>query len=201
MAQPELDRLLISNLADLDAAAYRIKNVLHGTVASALDSRLKYAIERSGWAGHADYEHDKFWIAAPDWRRDSDDLQGYECYFHSDSSDGAWSGVEFWLTVLLGGGTRLAGFRWIRRAAKRKSWRKQVSEQVDIIARLRSRGFEFQESTGTFFMPFRIDKDALASAVGEESPELAMAPFDMAVQSCISAKADFDALIEATPQE
>jgi hypothetical protein len=200
MAQPELDRLIVNNLADLDAAAQHVENEVQRAVASAMDQILETLLGKGGWAGMAKYFDKGFWLASDEWRKQGDHTgDDYQCQFTLEVSLGR--GVEkdiFWLTQLLGIGDRTLGMRWTRNDVGKVKWRKEVGKQQEIIAKLRSRGFDYQETEGSFFLQVLIAQSALAQAVGEESPELALAPFADALQTCIDAKPDFDALLAAT---
>jgi hypothetical protein len=201
MAQPELDRLMVSNLADLDAAAQHIKNELQPAIAEELDQILETFLHKEGWAGKAEFaKEDEIWLASEEWRKQGDHTgDDYKCQFTVEVSLGKGEEKdEFWLTQLLGIGDRTLGLRWTRNDVGRRQWRKVVGQQQEIVARLRALGFDYQEAEGSFFLPVRVDQSALAQAVGDESPELALAPFTNALQVCINAKADFDALLAAT---
>jgi hypothetical protein len=205
MAQPELDRLLINNIADLDAAAQHIINELMPDVGKALDELADAFMRKSGWAGKADWSNEGLWLAPEDWRKqgiskrkaDSDDFIAYFGFANRGEEEPK---EVYWLTQILGIGDRDLGLRWCRNDVKTKQWRKAVGQQTSVIEPLRARGFEYQESEGSFFLPIHVDQAALAQAVGDESPELALAPFTNVLQSCADAKPDFDALLAATKE-
>ncbi len=121
MAQPELDRLVITNLADLDAAAQYVTNELEPAVATALDELVETFREKVNWAGEAKWSDEGIWIASEDWRKQGDHTgDDYLCQFAPETSIG--KGIEkdtFWLTqcwaleivrlVCAGHGTMLRG--------------------------------------------------------------------------------------------
>ncbi len=51
MAQPELDRLVINNLADLDAAAKHVENELQPAINASLDDILNTFKNKVVWEG------------------------------------------------------------------------------------------------------------------------------------------------------
>jgi hypothetical protein len=200
MAQPELDRLIINNLADLDAAAKYVEDKLVPSVDSALGKLLEVFIREAKWAGEPNNVKST-WMAPEDWRKRVDHVgNDFECHFVIDlrSKTGA-EYDRFWLTQLLGIGFQNLGLRWKRNdVMNKKRWKIAVGQQQDIIARLQARRFEYEQADASFFLPVRVDQGALAQAVADESPELALAPYNDALQTCVDAKPDFDALLAAT---
>ena len=63
MAQPELDRLVINSLADLDAAAKHVENELQPAINVVLDQVLKDFMTKQEWAGVADQFAKLTWLA------------------------------------------------------------------------------------------------------------------------------------------
>ena len=200
MAQPDLSRLIISNLADLDAAAQHVNNELQLAVAEALDELAKTFLRNKAWAGLADWNDDAIWLAPNDWRKQGDHTgDDFLCQFNLAESRGRGDAKDiFWLTQLLGIGDRILVLRWERNDVARRRWKNMVGQQQTIIGNLRARNFVYEESEGSFYLPVRIDQSELAQAVGNESPELALAPFMEALEACFEAKSDFDNLLAAT---
>jgi hypothetical protein len=200
MAQPELDRLILNNLADLDAASQHISNELEPAVAKAIDQIVETFLREGEWAGLADWLVKGIWLASEDWRKQGDHTgDDYQCQFTLETNLGQGEAKDsFWLTQLLGVGDRTLGLRWTRNDVRIRQWRTVVGQQQTIIARLRASGFDYQEREGSFFLPVRVDQSALAQAAGDESLEFALSPFSDALQDCINAKPDFDALLAAT---
>ena len=200
MAQPELSRLIVTNLADLDTAAQYVTNELERAVAEALDQLAVTFLRNKGWAGVGKWVNEAIWLAPEDWRKQGDHTgDDYLCHFNLEESRGKGDAKDtFWLTQLLGIGDRTLGLRWVRNDVGKRRWRNMVCQQQAIIATLRARGFIYEESEGLFFLPVRINQSELAQAVGDESPELALAPFTETLEVCFNAKFDFDALLAAT---
>lgn len=200
MSQPELDRLILKNLADLDAAAQHVTNELQSAVARAMDQIVEKFLRDREWAGLADWSEKGIWLASEDWRKQGDHTgDDYQCQFVLDESLGQGEAKDtFWLTQLLSIGDRALGLRWSRNDVKRNQWRNLVGQQQAIIAKLRALGFDYEEREGSFFLPVRVDQSALAQAAGDESLDLALTPLSDGLQVCINAKPDFDALLAAT---
>ena len=120
MAHPELDRLIVSNFGDLEAAANHIAEELQPSVAEAMDDLLETFFLKGGWAGLANWSDQKsanLWLASDDWLNQqvlTGPKQGvpigpkqgvptgnsYQCQFWLGASTG--KGAFFWLTQLLG---------------------------------------------------------------------------------------------------
>jgi len=201
MAQPDLDRLLILNLADLDAAAQRVDDELSASVADTLNKHLEALIQRTDWAGVAKWPlAQSFWFAPKDWRKLGDNpREEYACNFLMAVSLGKGTAKDrFWLTQLVGKGDRNLGLAWIRSGVGKPQWRRAVAQRGEEIAKLRSRGFEYEATEGSFFLPVHIDQSTLAQGFFDESLEIALKPLADALQVCVEAKPDFDALIAAT---
>ena len=201
MAQPELDRLLISNLADLEAAAQHLKVHVMPAVAHAMNESAIEVVERNGWFGIAEYDTGELWLAPREWHIEGGKDSAYSAWFQLDVSDTDWENVQFWLACIAGVGPKQMGMRWSQDAVKPKIWRKHMAGQAETISKLRSRGFDYHEHLGSFFAPVRLDIGALTNAVGDESPELALAPFDDALRRCVDAAADFEALRQSALEE
>jgi hypothetical protein len=200
MAQPELDRLILKNLADLDVAAWHVCTELQPAVATAMDEIAKKFVREGEWAGLADWDGKGIWFAAEDWRKPGEHTSdNYKCQFTLGQSFGQGESKDmYWLTQMLGIGDRALGLRWNRNDVKKKQWKSLVIQQQAILEKIRACGFEYQAAEGSFFLSFRVDQNALAQAAGDESLELALIPFTNALQICVNAKLHFDALLAAT---
>jgi hypothetical protein len=204
MADADLDALIANNLADLDAAVRRVWFTLQPAVAEAMDEIINQSRERANWDGEGDWNESGSWLAPFDWKK-LGDISGdaYKCQFGLEAGSGDTMGEldgedAFWLTRLLGIGDGRLGFWWRRNDVGKKAWRKLVGEQSDLITALRAKGFEYQEISGSFCLPVKIDQAALVAALKEETPVEAMEPLKTALQKLIDAKPDFDALLLST---
>ena len=201
MPQPDLDRLLIQNLGDLEAASRHLETELMPAIARAMNEKADRIFHQSGWFGIAAYDGEDIWMAPHDWHTTGGAEKDFDCWFALDTSDSKSDTVQFWLSCLLGVGPKRMGMRWAHDIFKPRAWRRYLTGQQETIARLRSRGFEFHEALGNFFLPIRLDVEALANAVEMESPESALAPFEDGLRRCIDAVGDFEALRLAAPRD
>jgi hypothetical protein len=87
MAQPELDRLIISNLADLDAAAQYVYDELHPALAKSMDTLVEAFLRDSNWSGAANWsdknkDREDIWLAPEEWRRQAGRAaSNFQCQF------------------------------------------------------------------------------------------------------------------------
>ena len=194
MPQPELDRLLISNLGDLEAATRHLKTDLMPAVASAINESALEFCRRQDWFGVAEYDTGDIWMAPHQWHVEGGETDAFHCWFALDVSDADWKNIQFWLACMASVGPKRMGMRWSQDIANKRAWRRHLAEQPGIISRLRSRGFEYHETLGSFFLPIRLESEALANAMGDEAPEAALAPFSDGLRRCLDAVGDFDEL-------
>lgn len=206
MGQPDLNRLLVDNLRDVDQAAHYVEEELQREVADVIDNIVSAFLKKEKWHGESKFDSDGIWIAPKDWLQPGEQVGGnYKCQFTVDQSQEQTTDTDkFWLTQLLGLGTRTWGLRWGKiwerntTSQMRNAWRRSVGQQSNLIAKLRATGFVYEERQGSFFFPILIKQNELAQAMGEESPEMALDPFSKALETCLSAKAEFDSLLAAT---
>jgi hypothetical protein len=183
-----------------------------------MDQLLEAFLLHEGWIGSVKWSdvETPVWVAPDDWlkqgiltspkeaartRRKPTVPTGdnYKSQFNMVTSPGKGNSKDFfWLTQLLGIGDHELGLHWVRNGVGARPWRKAVGQQSKIIARLRAHGFEYLEDDGSFFLPVRVDQSTLAHAVSDESPKLALAPLSDALQACVKAKPDLDALLDVT---
>ena len=206
MADADLDVLLINNLADLDAAARRIRFALEPTIHKAMDEAIKEFREEVGWDGDEENNWDKYecWLAPTDWRKPADGSgDSHKCQFEldyglGDDGPGEEGADAFVLTRLLGIADGRLGFRWSRNDVKKRAWRRLVGEQSSEVGALRAKGFEYEEGEGSFYLPVQVLQAELAEAVQDETPRNALGPLREKLRALIEAKPEFDALLRAT---
>lgn len=61
--QPEFDSLIVSHLADLEAAILRLEEVVEPKLGGEVDEIVNDFISRTGWAGEADWSENSLWAA------------------------------------------------------------------------------------------------------------------------------------------
>ena len=184
MPQPELDRLLISNLGDLEAATRHLKTDLMPAVASAINESALEFCRRQDWFGVAEYDTDDIWMAPHEWHVEGGETDAFHCWFALDVSDADWKNIQFWLACMAGVGPKRMGMRWSQNIAnKRKLGDQGIRESsLEIISRLRSReAFRVSRSpqphSSCLSMPRIVT--LLANAFGEEVARgWRLAPFE-----------------------
>lgn len=198
MSEPALNALIVSNIKDLDAAAYHLEITLQAEVAAALDAVADRVRGEAGWDGASDWFDDAITIAPKTWRLEGEAEGGHKAQFELDHDDDALGARDyFWLTKLVGHGHARLGFRWSRSNVTKARWKKALAQKSEFIEEARKRGFTYFEKDGSFFLPVVIDVHQLAAAFAEETPEQALAPFENAVRALIEAEPFFDRLLAA----
>jgi len=199
MSEPALNALIVSNIRDLDAAAYHLTNSLQPEIARALDEVADPLRTEAGWDGEADWNNDGIWLAPMDWRSpDGDGPEDHMCTFWlTHDFDELEQQDTFWLTELVGEGRAKLGFCWSRENVNKPRWRKELAKNSALIEEARKLGFSYFEKSGQFFLPVTISAAELARAVAEEAPEQALKPFEDALRKLIAVKPFFDRLLAA----
>lgn len=197
MAHPDLDRLIIRNLADLDAAWQYLDTEIEPAVWDVINQHLKVFREKTGWEGKDEWP-DKAWFAPSDWRKQGEYTgDDFRCQFTPGEGIATTGTDGSYLTQLLGIGHQRLGLWWIQKNVVKGRRRILISQQPTIVSNLRKHGFVYEDSEAGFFLPVLVDQSALADALADESPEMAFEPFVDALQVCLAAKPDFDALLAA----
>lgn len=199
MSQVDLSALIVANLRDLEGAASYVANVLQNEIGSAIDDVVKRQKVDAGWDGEVSWEKNGIWVAPQTWRKDDVSVgDKYLCQFWFSAEDDAKDDLDFfWLSQLVGVAQTRLGFRWSRNNVAKGRWRKAVGQETDLIAKLRSLGFCYEEASGTFFLPVTVAVAELTKAVADESPDQALQPLRDAFQRLVEAKVLFDQLVEA----
>jgi hypothetical protein len=202
----ELDVLLIENLADLDLAAQRITQSVEPAIYKAIDAELDKFARDNDWIGQIDdsYHNSVTWFGPRNWLPVSAKLaEGDEqdrCQFTfegllTDTYKGIVGEDWFLLTRLLALGNGKAGFRWRQLVSTKGRWRRLLRDRTAVINALQENGFSYEESEGSFYLPFRLDKDELVKAFRDEAPANALGPLRAALQTILNSKDDFEKLM------
>lgn len=198
MTEPALNALIVSNIKDLDAAAYHLENALQPEVGAALDQLANRLRDEASWDGESDWDDDGITLAPKTWRLEDGVDGGHRAEFwFTHDVDEMGDRDYFWLSQLIGQGHARLGFRWSRVNVTKARWKKALAQKSEFIEEARKRGFAYFEKDGSFFLPVVIDADQLAAALAEETPEQALAPFENAVRALIEAEPFFDRLLAA----
>jgi hypothetical protein len=189
---PELDLLIISNLADLDATARQIE-AIEQRVWTQIAERMEQWAERKGWLGSYETDSD-IWIAPNEWKQSDDDQLGWFAmgFGPGDSGNGLEGETYFHLARLAGvGGGRLCiwlGFDGIKRSAWRRAFR-SAAEKGDTA------GFAFDENDGLYF-DCTPPTGSLAEAVAEDDFDIAFALLDRALDTAHAGRLTFERLLK-----
>jgi hypothetical protein len=142
-----------------------------------------------------------FWIAPLEWKRPASDADEATWFGYFDLAAGAgdeWNEAEddfFWLTRLCRARQGQMGFRWCRDqglTAPKRAWKNFAQGWAERIGKTQ---FTCEDS-GLFFMPVQIPFDALATGIENDSLQEALQPFAKALDSLLSAKSEFDAMLK-----
>jgi len=204
MSTDELDALIVRNLSDLDAAAKRLDQDIESRIGKVIDRIAEAWAREQGWEGKFDFEPTTLWVAPTEWRSTEGKAaaEAFLGFFElwtgfGDNFDTKAENDYFWLTRLCGAGRGKIGFRWAygqSLGAAKPRWKKFVQPYVE---RIRKTAFTYEEGSGLFFMPIRIEVEALAAAIVDDTIEEALQPFCKALNLLLTAKPEFDALLQS----
>jgi hypothetical protein len=196
MTSPELEKLLVEHLSDIDSAVKQTK-ILERRVFSEIDEMIKAWAARTTWSGTFDYIDDKLWLAPDDWRSsDETDKGDFQAWFELDVAAGDTSSDApeedcFYLTRLCGRGTGQVGFRFRQEIASKGRWRKGFKDRVGLVA---ATAF-LPDAEPSFFLPMRLDSAELAEALLEQDIERALKPVERVLEQLVVAKPAFNRII------
>src|SRR5574337_1055908 len=170
-------------------------------ISNSIDRIIEGWAKRKGWRGtYAWYEDDwtAFWPSA--WQigdEESKDLLAWYSWENKDDDGSYWT-----LTDLTSERTGITGFRFAVDVKQftcptKREWRKFCDEQRTALPELESSGFKYDESSGTWFLPWRLDAKQLAEAYASGSIEDALDPVRDALRKIDEAHPHFEKLIEA----
>ena len=200
MATPELDRLIVEHLADIDAAAKRLY-ALQGEIFEALGAAAEDWAGKNGWLGKFDYLNEEFWLAPADWRTPGTEEEDnvFQAWFQMElgagdtDSSGKPEEDFFYLTRLCRVGSGEIGFRFKQDLITKGQWRRRFR---DLAGRAENTAFVVDREP-SFFLPVQLEGTKLAASLQEEAIEAALPPFEDILTRIIDAKPTFDAIIAA----
>jgi hypothetical protein len=202
MSTEDIEALIVRNILDVERAYDILWNDITPKVGKEIDNIIEnWAHENDWWYSEEEFDEHVPAIAPNAWRSsNSDDGEDkFVASFYADSNDvgnddPSWS----WLTQLCGQGSAPYGFRWVcdfvELGTKKKEWKAFLSKN-NATAALKGLGFEYQDKSGTFFLPFIIDKEALAVAIKDNNIEDALEPVRAALKIIIESWVVFDGFI------
>lgn len=177
----EAGALVIRHIAVLDQAE-AVREEVERILWDAMVNSVETWASKAGWDVNFSELHDDRgrWIADQRWRAPPDKDSGPAAYF---SLERAGSPAAYWLTSFCGASSDRVGFRWEVNvsaiAAGRKpaaAWKRLAQTLHDAEAALTRRGFELERENGSWFLPFRLDAEALVEAYLKDDFETALIP-------------------------
>jgi hypothetical protein len=197
MAFPELDKLIVEHLADLDASAKRLHQLekeVFGAIATSAEDWAK----KEGWVGGYDYLEGVFWVAPPEWRtpdtEESKDI--FQAWFQmgvgADDTENLKPEEDYFnLTRLCRVGSGEIGFRFKQDLITRAKWKMRFRDLTDLVERTAF----VADLEPSFFLPFQLEGSKLAETLREEAVEDSLAPFEKALAQIAEARSAFDIII------
>jgi len=178
MNSPNLERLLIEHLADLDDGVKRLRR-LSNYIGKEMQMVVDAWARNNGWVQAEDWSADEqtsvglpHWLVENKWK-------AWFCLVRDTEGNRSLGGEtdEFWLTSLCGAGRGKMGFRFGQTEPGWGKWKAFVKHRSD---RLTGTRFIFDDLPG-FFLPVRIAQATLAQAVEDDDFDAAFAPLKEAL--------------------
>jgi len=180
MSSPELDKLIIDNWGDLEAARGRADEI-EEVVFDAVNQGVKAWCDARGWSGKFKAPA-SMWLAPPQWTTAHGTRPAADAFFQfvaSDTDDDQW-----YLTALMGLGAGEIAFRLKQELLSKRAWA-EIVRDPDNVARLPA--FTIDD-TPAFCLPLRIDQTAVVTA-------LETADFDDALKPLVLLLDQFEAAV------
>lgn len=189
MDTAELDRLIISNLPDLDATTARITQ-LGEIVWRELGRYASEWAKNIGWRVDADEDNVK--LAHPEW---PEDVYCYFAWGPGDDESGKPGEASSWLARIAGvSGGQLC--LWFEQRAGARAWRPIAAAGQATAS---GTGFRLSDS-GHFYAPCTLDRSTLAEAVADDKIVDAFRPIDAALAAAAATAPLFTQLIAKANQ-
>jgi hypothetical protein len=199
----KIDVLIVRNLKDIESASKIIIDEIQKNVGKAIDDIVgEWSLEKDWFSDGGKFDGENLMLAPKDWKvPESSEKDEFFGSFYFDAINAAqneegWEN-EFWLTQLCNLGVGPVGIRWScaysNFNATKGGWKKFLEGRISNIQK---RGFNYHQKSGTFFLPFIIDQEALAVAIEGDNIEDALGPLREALTVIEKAQPDFDTLIE-----
>jgi hypothetical protein len=197
-----IDALIVRNLKDIESASNIIDDEIQKNVGKAIgDIVAEWSREKDWFSEDENLDDGEPTLAPKNWKvPDSSEKDEFFARFYivaiNAQNEEAWEN-EFWLTPLCNLGVGKVGICW--RCAHNNfnstkgGWKKFLEGRISNIQK---RGFNYIQKSGTFFLPFIIDQEALAVAIEGDNIEDALGPLREALAVIEKAKPDFDTLID-----
>ena len=185
----ELDRMIVINLPELDAAMSRIKQ-LGDTVWRCLGEHVEEWGKLNGWEVSAN--SDTIRLAPPGW---SANLCFYFAWGSDDDDSGKPGQPSSWLARIAGvSGGELC--LWLEQGAGARTW-KPIANGAQAEAS--GLGFRLSDA-GNFFASCTLDRAALSEALADDQVANAFQPVDKALNLALAAAPLFTQLYRKAGQ-
>lgn len=194
--QAEFNCLVVTNLADLEAASHHVESVIEPMLEAEVSRAFADFIKRHGWGGEFD-ALDSFWFAPPAWG-DPDGNEGdYVCHFEVDWAPR--SGEDyFWLSALTGAGQTTAGLYWTSESMRPAQLAKLIAAHPAIVEKLQSRGFVYDiGDKHALYLPIALDREQLLAGLRDDNLEDAADIFATVFEAAAGAQPLFAPLVDA----
>ncbi|MGS0647354.1 hypothetical protein ACU81Q_06970 [Komagataeibacter melomenusus] len=194
MNSPELNKVLVENIADLEVTATRL-HMLGDALDGVIDENTQKWIDENNWSGEID--EGNWWIApkGEGWYNPEDEESEGAFFEWTDFED--QSEDNYYVTQLCQLGKDKVGIRFVQDQIGRGQWKKIVSELAELVS---GTGFLLEEKKLSFFLPVKIDQKVLASGLGDDDIEAGMKQYRETLDQLLKAKTAFDKVIARIKQ-
>lgn len=184
MNSPELDRLLVESILDLDASAHHIES-LQDRIWQAHADTLETWSQSNGWVGEFDIVNDL--VVLPDaWTVDDKRQAWFELTFGPNEDE---LGLYFGLSTLVGARGQVC--LWFRYRGLRNPWKAAARQHAEALQKL---GF-VMTPYGDFYTECSPQAGKMADAVESGHFEPATAPVAAALDRAKAAQPAFTAIL------
>lgn len=188
--EPELDKLIIQNMEDLDATAKRI-DALVREIWREVETHVETWAKARRWLTSMDW--DDPWIAPPQWKQDDRWMASFKIGWGPGDAEETKEGIPYFHLSRLagvGGGRFCLWLHFIE--VKRSAWKPVFR---DAASHLKAGGFLFDDAEG-FYFDCTFSARSLAEAVAEDDYEVAFEPLNRALEAAHASWPLFDKMLK-----
>lgn len=184
MSFAELDKMILTNLADIEATAMRLLKI-DAKVWTALEAVIEQWALDNGWVGLFDYDKQGLWVAPAEWDEAADERNpGNAFWFTLVAED---PDTHFALSDLCGLGGSRHGVLLHQVEFGKAEWKTIARKNA---AKFEAAGFRL-DGNAAAFMPVVIDPAKLADDVAAGDFNEAFAPLNAVLERLADSKAMF----------
>lgn len=170
-----LDRQLLTNLADMDAATNRLWSIEQRLSDEMNALRLEWCRE-NGWVFDEEYFQvdADFHLGLPEWRLEKED---WNCWFelaeeYGKPGYGEIDQNSFWITKICKVGSGCFGLRFMQEKFDKVEWKAYIKEKGEMIAGTRFR----IDDAPSVFVPFVLNASDIVAALERDDFEECLQP-------------------------